>query len=403
MAALFPFRAVRPVPAFAARVAAVPYDVVTADEARALALTEPLSFLHVSRAEVDLPPDTDPHDAAVYARAAANFARMRGDGTLVHDEEAAIYLYRLTMGTHVQTGIAACFSLDEYERDIIRKHERTRPDKEDDRTRHIVALRAQTGLVFLTYRSHPVVQSVIRRTDVATPLYDVAASDGVRHTIWRVEDRDAGALIAAFREIDALYIADGHHRAAAALRARSEIGGDASEVSGRLLAVAFAQDEMQVLAYNRLVADLHGHTASSLLDALRRRFAVAPGPPVPARRGDVAMYLEGVWYTIALGEPFPGTSPAEALDVSRLQTQVLEPLLGIDDPGTDARIGFVGGIRGTQALQEAVDSGRAAIAFSLHPVGVEEVMRISDAGGIMPPKSTWFEPKLRDGLLSHVI
>ncbi|MDE3154957.1 MAG: DUF1015 domain-containing protein [Acidobacteriota bacterium] len=399
MATLYPFRALRPMPAAAGRVAAVPYDVVTTDEARALAAGNPLSFLHVSRAEIDLPPSTDPHADAVYEQARQNFERLRTAAPLVVEERPTVYVYRLRMGGHQQTGIAACYSLDEYNGDRIKKHERTRRDKEDDRTRHMLTLRAQTGPVFLTYRASADVDAVAARVTAAAPLFDVAAPDGVQHTIWAAPDADGQALVAAFGRIPALYIADGHHRAASAARAHQQLGEEASE---RFLAVAFPHDQMQVLPYNRIVRDLAGLTPEAFLAEVRRRFTVKDGPATPARKGEVAMYLGGRWQTIVLS----GASGGDAigtLDVSLLQDGLLEPVLKVADPRTDKRIDFVGGIRGTGELAQAVDGGRAAVAFSMYPVGVGELMAIADQGGIMPPKSTWFEPKLRDGLLIHLI
>jgi uncharacterized protein (DUF1015 family) len=402
MAALAPFRALRPAPASAARVAAVPYDVVTGEEARALAQREPLSFLHVSRAEIDLPPGTNPYSDEVYARAVTNMTALQAQAPFVREEAPSVYVYRMRMGAHVQTGVAACFSLDEYEANLIRRHERTRRDKEDDRTRHILELRAQTGPVFLAYRGSPRVATLVDRATRETPLFDFVAADGIAHTVWRAPE--AGAFAAAFSDVPALYIADGHHRAASAARVRRHLRGGAG---GRgawdtFLAVAFPADQVQVLPYNRVVRDLGTQTGASLLDAIRRRFVVHEGPAAPARRGDVAMFVDGGWHTIVLGEA-EDLPPERSLDVSRLQDAILTPLLGIADVTTDKRIDFVGGIRGTGALEAAVTSGDAAVAFSLYPVSVEDVMRVSDAGGIMPPKSTWFEPKLRDGLLIHLI
>jgi uncharacterized protein (DUF1015 family) len=406
MALLAPFRALRPTPDAAPRVAAVPYDVVSAEEASALAAGNPFSFLRVSRAEIDLPAETNPYSDAVYAKAVENFEALRHAAPLVTEESPSLYVYRLRMGPHEQTGVAACCSLDEYERDLIRKHERTRRDKEDDRTRHILALRAQTGPVFLTYRASPAVDQVVART-MATkpPIFDFEAVDGVRHTIWRVEIRDEHDLIAAFEAVPALYIADGHHRAASAARARQQLRG-AQGTPGEwdtFLAVAFPHDQMHILPYNRVVKDLGPYTPATLLAALRDRFTVADGPAVPKGRGQVAMYLDRRWHTIVLGDPPSHAGPAERLDVQRLQDAVLTPLLGIGDVRSDKRIDFIGGARGTAGLEAQVDSGRAAVAFSMYPVSIEDLMAISDAGGIMPPKSTWFEPKLRDGLLSHVI
>jgi uncharacterized protein (DUF1015 family) len=405
MAELVPFRALRPIPDAAPRVAAVPYDVVTTEEARALAAGNPLSFLHVTRSEIDLPPDVSPYDARVYAQASQNFEELKRAAPLVLEDRPSLYFYRLRMGSHEQTGVCGCFSIDDYDRDVIKKHERTRKDKEDDRTRHMVELRAQTGVVFLTYRASAAVDAVAARASDDRPLYDFVASDGVGHCVWRVRDAEVGALTAAFAAMPALYVADGHHRAASAARARTAIAesGAQSVEAGRFLAVAFPDTQVQILAYNRVVKDLGGRLARAFLAGLRGRVRVAEGGPAPARPGEVSMYLAGRWYRITLPPPPAGVPRAEALDVAALQREVLEPLLGIDDVRTDKRIDFVGGARGTGELERLVATGRAAVAFSMYPVAVRDLLAIADAGGIMPPKSTWFEPKLRDGLLVHLI
>src|SRR5712692_755290 len=403
MATLYPFRALRPKPAAAAKIAAVPYDVVSTDEARALAEGNPLSFLRVSRAELELPAGHDPYAADVYERAAKNFGSLRREALIV-ENEPSLYFYRLTMGGHVQTGLAACFSIDEYDRDIIKKHERTRRDKEDDRTRHMIALGAQTGPVFLTYRAADEVDRVAARVTAGQPIIDFDAPDGVHHTIWRVGGSDRDALVAAFGRIPALYIADGHHRAASAARARIEMcerglrgaslddGADASTV----LAVAFPHNQVQILPYNRIVKDLGGQSADGFMNAVGERFDVAAGPASPNTRGEIAMYFTGRWHTLRPRMRPNASDPIGSLDVSVLQEGLLVPVLGIADVRTDKRIDFVGGARGTKALEQLVDSGKAAVAFSLYPVSVADLMAVSDAGAIMPPKS-------RDGLLSHLI
>lgn len=410
MAALYPFRALRPRPALAARIAAVPYDVVNADEARELADGNPLSFLRISRAEIELPAGTDPYSDAVYERAAANFANLRASSLVVEDEPL-LYFYRLRMGGMEQTGLAACFSIDEYEQDVIRKHERTRRDKEDDRTRHMIALGAQTGPVFLTYRASPAVGAVAGRVTAGQPFVDFEAADGVRHTLWQVGGADRDDLVQAFARVPVLYIADGHHRAASAARARTDMGdrglagtslSDGADV-GTVMAVAFPHDQVRIMAYNRVVKDLGGLSPAQFLGDVRERFTMAAGGPVPPGRGEIAMYFQGGWQTL---RPHVAPDPDDAigaLDVSVLQDRLLDPVLGIADVRTDKRIDFVGGARGAAELQRLVDSGRAAVAFSLFPVSVSDLMRVSDAGAIMPPKSTWFEPKLRDGLLIHLI
>jgi len=414
MSAIYPFAALRPAPAAAADVASVPYDVVNPEEARALAAGNPLSFLHVSRPEIDLPAGADAHGEAVYRLAAANFAELKAAAPLVVEDTPSFYIYRLTMGAHVQSGVAACFSIEEYDRGLIKKHEKTRPDKEDDRTKHMLAIGAQTGPVFLTYRASQDVDAVVARAVERRPLFDIAAGDGVRHEVWQVDAGDNQLIVDAFAAIPALYIADGHHRAASAARVRRTLEQKAAgnrpkaenpadslgtdEEYDRVLAVAFPDNQMQVLPYNRVVKDLHGLTAAEFLASLKRRLTVRDdGPPTPARKGDIALYLAGRWHTLVM------PAAAVSLDVDLLQTSILEPILGIDDVRTDKRVDFVGGIRGTGELEQRVDSGEFAVAFSLFPVSVDDLIRIADAGGIMPPKSTWFEPKLRDGLLSHVI
>jgi uncharacterized protein (DUF1015 family) len=409
MASIHPFRALRPAPEQAAAVSSVPYDVVSTDEARQLAAGNPLSFLHVTRAEIDLPPKTDPYSPRVYAKARENFATLRDIAPLVFDETPSLYFYRLRMGAHEQTGIAGCFSIDEYESDVIRKHERTRRDKEDDRTRHMVELRAQTGVVFLTYRGDAAIDIFARQVTAGDPLYDFSAEGGVRHTIWRAGLDHTRALVSAFQRIPALYIADGHHRAASAARARGELlnraGSTADEADANtFIAVAFPGDQMQILPYNRTVKDLAGRTPRQFLAALREQFTVSDGGPVPQGQGYVSMYLDGRWYAVDLASIPPGDDArASGLDVARLQRAVIEEILHVGDVRTDKRLDFVGGARGTDALVRAVDSGKAAVAFSMYPVTVADLMAVCDDGGIMPPKSTWFEPKLRDGLLIHVI
>lgn len=411
MALVRPFRALRPVPEAAAAVAAVPYDVVSSAEARALAAGNPLSFLHVSRAEIDLPADTDPYDDRVYDAAAGNLEQLVGAAPLVMENEPSLYVYRLLAAGHEQTGLAACFALDEYDNGAIRKHERTRPDKENDRTRHMLALRAQTGIVFLTYRATPETAALLDRGSAGDPLLDVEAADGVRHTVWRLDREDRDAAVGAFAAVPALYIADGHHRVASAARARDELvrAGSATvgAAAGFVLGVAFPDTATRIQAYNRTVADLAGRTPEQFVAALGERFPLrqraAPAPP----KGEVAVYLGGgTWYSADLSGARPaGTDggPATRLDVAVLQDHLLAPLLGVADIRTDPRVAFVGGARGTAELERRVDSGAAAVAFSLAPVTTGELLAVSDMGGMMPPKSTWFEPKLRDGLLVHRI
>jgi uncharacterized protein (DUF1015 family) len=410
MATIRRFRALRPTGERAADVSAVPYDVVTTEEARQLAANNPLSFLHVSRPEIDLPDDVSPYSETAYEMAAKNFKRLKSEAPLSLESTPGLYIYRLQMGTHAQVGVAACCSIDEYDNDTIRKHERTRKDKEDDRTRHILAIGAQTGPVFLTYRPRPQINRLISDTVRSEPLFDFVAPDVVQHTIWRVSDEIATTLVEEFRAVQLLYIADGHHRAASASRARAEIAAKnpnlaADDENNFFLTVLFPSDQLQILAYNRIVTSLNGMSSEEFKSALSQQFELTEtNSHSPSRKGEICMFLGGRWYTLRL--PHGTTAPMDpvaSLDVSLLQERVLDPLLGIKDVRTDKRIDFVGGIRGTRTLEQMVNSGQAAVAFSMFPVNVDELMAISDMNQIMPPKSTWFEPKLRDGLLSHVI
>ena len=414
MAVVRPFRALRPEPRAAAAVAAVPYDVVSIEEARALAAGAPLSFLHVTRPEIDLAPGIDPHDPVVYETARANLAAVRHAAPLVVETAPALYVYRLRDGDHVQTGLAGGYSLDEYERGTIKKHERTRPDKEDDRTRHMVAVEAQTGVVFLTYRQTPVIDAAIEGVCRNESLFDFEAPDGVHHTVWRATREQTAGLVGGFAAVPALYIADGHHRAASAARARQALdrstGGNA-ETAGRdvFLAVAFPDSQTRILPYNRALSNLAGATVEQFLRAVSGRLPVEPTSETTPEKGAAAMYVGGSWYRVelalALADDEPGTrrDPVALLDVSVLQARLLQPVLEVADIRTDPRVRFVGGVRGPAELERLVDSGQAAVAFSLAAVTVPELLAIADAGAIMPPKSTWFEPKLRDGLLTHLI
>ncbi|PYS80889.1 MAG: DUF1015 domain-containing protein [Acidobacteria bacterium] len=411
MAAIYSFRALRPPRDKVREVAAVPYDVVNTEEARALAAENPLSFLHVSRPEIDLPEGTAIYSDEVYAKAGENFDKLRRECPLEEEDAPGLYLYRLVMGDHAQTGVAACFSVDEYDAGIIRKHERTRPDKEDDRTRHTLTLRAQTGPVFLTYRADRRIDALVEAETKNDPLYDFTADDGVRHTLWRAGG--AEQLARCFAEVPLLYIADGHHRAASASRARAALrdrdpNHTGTEEYNRFLAVVFPDEQMQILPYHRAVRDLNGRSAEEFLGAVKERFNVTEdaNPRGPGKAAHWHMYLAGRWYGLTLRDDAARTlsdDPTSTLDVSLLQDNLLAPVLGVTDPRTDKRIDFVGGIRGTQELERLVDEGRAAVAFALYPTSIEDLLRVSDAGGVMPPKSTWFEPKLRDGILIHTI
>ena len=409
MANIQPFRAYRPNLEVAPWVSSVPYDVVDREEAAALAQGNPLSFLHVSRAEIDLPSDVNPYSDAVYNQAEKAYRALTAAGHLIQEEEPQLYVYRLKMGDHIQTGVVATYSVDEYDTDKIKKHEKTRKEKEDDRTRHICQLRAQTGPVFLTYRGRSDIDAIVESATQGTPLYHQVAPDGISHTLWRVAD--CPALAKAFAAVPTMYIADGHHRAASASRARARLRQEAgaswtgNEPANYFLAVSFAAEQLRILPYNRLVLDLHGQAPEEFLAKVKELFGATEGAdPSPAARGQVSMYLGSSrkWYGLTL--PASDTqSPSERLDAAILQGKLLAPLLGIADPRTDKRIDFVGGIRGTSELIRRVDSGKAAVAFSMHPTSLDELMAISDAGETMPPKSTWFEPKLRDAFLIHAI
>ncbi|NVZ11130.1 DUF1015 domain-containing protein [Allochromatium humboldtianum] len=413
MSLIQPFAGLRPAPGRAAEVAAPPYDVLNTAEARRLVEGRPWSFLHISRAEVDLPEDTDPYASEVYAKAHENLERMLAEGVLVRDPEPYYYVYRLIRGEHVQTGLVVSASIADYDAGRIKKHEFTRPSKEDDRVRQIQALDAQTGPVLLAYRATPEIDRTLAAVAAdQPPEVDITAADGVRHQLWPVVGRDViEYLTQAFERLDSLYIADGHHRSAAASRvAASRRCGDqdreAAEAHQGFLAVVFPHDQMRILDYNRLVRDLNGLDAGAFLERVADCFTVEPsGTPVsPERPGVFGMYLQGVWYRLTLSDAIPpAADPVAALDVSRLQEHLLGPILGIQDPRRDERIDFVGGIRGLAGLTARVDSGEMAVAFALHPTRLEELMAVADRGDVMPPKSTWFEPKLADGLVSLVL
>jgi uncharacterized protein (DUF1015 family) len=409
MAIIRPFNALRPAADHAAEVAAVPYDVVNTEEARALASGNPFSFLHVSRPEVDLPDGTPIYSDEVYAKAADNFEKLKRECPLQSEETPSLYLYRLIMGEHEQIGVVACCSVDEYDQGIIRKHERTRRDKEDDRTRHILVLRAQTGPVFLTYRAQEKIDALVAEAlQNNPPLYDFVANDDIRHTIWRVPTYDP--LVTAFAEVPYLYIADGHHRAASASRACADLkesgfGFVGNEEYTSFQCVLFPDNQLRILPYNRIVRDLNGMSQAEFLARVKESFVISQGASSsPETRGQWSMYLDSQWYGLSLRDTVERPAGVvESLDVSILQDRLLDPILGIKDVRTDKRIDFVGGIRGTAELEKLVNEGKAAVAFSLYATTIDDLLKVSDAGEIMPPKSTWFEPKLRDGLLSHEI
>jgi len=399
-----PLAAWVPGPGRAAAVAAVPYDVVDTAEARALAAGNPDSLLHVSRPEIDLPDTVAIQDDRVYEQGLRAFRAFQARGVLVREARPCYYVYRQIMGAHSQTGVVACCQVGDYERDIIRKHEKTRQDKEDDRTRHTLTLNANTGPVFLTYRDRAAIDARVADAARRPPMTDFTAADGVRHTVWRIEE-ELPAWTGLFRDVPLAYIADGHHRAASAWRAAQQRRAENPAHTGTeeynwFLAVLFPASQLRILPYNRCVADLNGLDAAAFLKRVAEVFEVTRGgSDVPDGPRQAQMYLSGAWHTLAW--PAFDAGPVDRLDVSVLQTRLLAPILGIADPRTSPRISFVGGIRGTGELIRRVDSGRDAVAFSLAPVTVREMMDIADAGQIMPPKSTWFEPKLRSGLVIH--
>jgi uncharacterized protein (DUF1015 family) len=402
MAILRPFRALRPSPENAARVAAPPYDVVDTREARALAAGNPDSYLHVSRPEIDLPEGTDEHADAVYAQGAKNLAAFVARGVLRQDPAPRLYVYAQRMGAHRQTGIVCCASVDEYERDAIKKHEKTRQDKEDDRTRHIDELGAHDEPVFLTYRAARAIDAEVEAVKRAAPEYDLTTKDGVHHQLW-VAPAEAGArLEALFREVPALYVADGHHRSAAAARVHRARAGRPGEHDA-FLAVVFPHDQMQILAYNRLVRDRGGRSPEALLDALRAVMDVEPAPrPEPEAPLSFGVYAASRWWRARVRRgTFDAADPVASLDCSIAQDQILGPIFGIEDPRRDRAVDFVGGIRGAGELERRVKEEGWSMALHLFPTRIEQLLAVSDAGLLMPPKSTWFEPKLRSGLFVH--
>ncbi len=404
MATVRPFTGLRAAEALADKVLAPPYDVVSEAEARALVADNPISFLRVTRSEVDLPEGSDAHGEQAYAQAAATLRRFAAEGVLVQDDTPCFYVYAQQMGEHRQAGLMALCSCAEYDQGIVRRHEFTRPDKEQDRTDHILTLQAQTGLVFLAHRQTDAIAALHAAAAERAPLFTVTTPDGVVHSLTRIDDSDSlASWQAAFAALPVVYIADGHHRSAAASRASAEHGGAGSW--GHFLCGIFPDDRLQVLAYNRLVADLQGRSSAEFLAALASDFDITSAVPAsPDRRGCVHMYLDGAWHRLTPREGVvDAADPVASLDVAVLQDRVLEPLLGIADPRRDTRIRFVGGIRGTDALAAAVDSGDAAVAFSLFPTGLDQLFAVADAGEVMPPKSTWFEPKLAGGVLVHLL
>lgn len=415
MANIRPFKALRPSPASASLVASVPYDVVNTKEAREFAKNNPLSFLRITRSEIELPDDSNPYSPEVYSLAKKNLEKIINEAPMIEEADPSFYLYRLIMNKQCQIGITATFSVDDYDNDVILKHEKTRKEKEDDRTNHITTTGAQTGVVFLTYRGindiNKIVKNIIQNE---TCLYDIETPDGIQHSIWKVPGGFNSTIVNAIKSAKNLYIADGHHRAASASRAREERmknnpAHNGEEEYNFFIAVLFPAEQLQILPYNRVVKDLNGLTETDFMKEVSENFIVADSKmKAPASKNRYCMYFNKKWYELTprdkvFASNSLSSSVADKLDVSNLQNFLLNPVLGIDDPRTNKRIDFVGGIRGTKELEKLVDSGEFAVAFSLYPVSVDDLMNISDAGEIMPPKSTWFEPKLRDGFLTHLI
>jgi uncharacterized protein (DUF1015 family) len=414
MAVVRPFRGLRPRPEIAEKVASPPYDVINSDEARELAKNNPYSFLHINKPEIDLPPGTNLYDKSVYEQGAKNLKRFIDDDIFLREEKPALYLYRQIMKDHEQLGLVACVSVAEYKQDKIKKHELTRVDKENDRLNHILNLNAQTGPVFLTYRAVTEIDFLLQESVSRSPDYDFKTDDGIQHTLWILSDESMiSKLEKAFAAVDTLYVADGHHRSAAATRASEILNEKNPDASGEreydyFLAVIFPDNQMHIMDYNRVVKDLNGLSSEKFLEELSKKFLVREFARsegyCPKTKHDFGMYLNHMWYRLSA---IPGTwdnlHPTNRLDVSILYENLLKPVLGIGDPRTDKRIDFVGGIRGIEGLEARVDTGEMAVAFSFFPTSIEDLLATADAGEIMPPKSTWFEPKLRSGLVIHTL
>lgn len=407
-----PFRAVRPKKSYVLDVASLPYDVLSSAEARAIAQGNPFSFFHISKAEIDFPEDTSPYDARVYEKAKSNLEIFVKKGVLVQEEKPSFYIYAQKMGDHRQYGIVAGVQASDFESGKVKRHELTLAEKQEDRTRHFETLNAQTGPIFLTYRAEPGIDGLVDAIVKREPEYDFTASDGIRHTVWVVsEHHEISRLESAFRGVPCLYIADGHHRAASAVEVARRKRAAGGQCTGReeynfIMSVLFPHDQLKIMDYNRAVKDLNGLDDVNFLKRIEDNFSVAPDfrEKSPGNPHDFGMYLSGRWYKLTAKPACYAQGDAiEALDVSILQNTLLGPVLGIGDPRTDKRIKFIGGVRGMAELERLVDSGECAVAFSLYPPSLEQMMRVADSGGIMPPKSTWFEPKLRSGLFVHLL
>ncbi len=411
MATVRPFAGIRPNPAYAEQIAALPYDVMNRQEAKEMAKNQPYSFLHIDRAEIDLPDDVDAYSDIVYQTAKQKLEEMKQNGNFIQDTVPNFYIYRLTMGEHCQTGLVACTSIDEYTNGIIKKHELTRAEKEADRIRHVDTLNANTGPIFLAYRKNDIAKERLAHwTASIPPVYDFVAEDGIRHTVWCVDDSETiRCLTESFAQVPYLYIADGHHRNASAVkvgqkRRAEHPNAPADAEFNYYLSVLFPADELHIFDYNRVVKDLHGYTKADFLSALEKDFIVSLAPQTPFAPQNIhtfGMYLDGTWYCLQAKPHICSNDIVNGLDVAILQNALLTPLLGIQDPRTDKRIDFVGGIRGLEALEQRVDSKEMTVAFSMYPTSMQELMAVADANLTMPPKSTWFEPKLRSGLFIH--
>lgn len=408
MANISPFKALRPRPELARQVASRPYDVLNSKEAREEAVGNPYSFLHITKSEIDLPDDMDIHSAPVYEKAKENIAAFIQRSVLFREDKACYYIYQLVMNGRSQTGLVSASSVDDYENDIIKKHEFTRPEKEKDRINHITTTGAQTGNVFLAYRNQAEVDALIEQwKDTHSPVYDFVADDNISHTIWVINDDTAIETITNLfkTKIPQTYIADGHHRAASAAKVRKALGNQAKPEADYFLTTLFPSNQLYIMDYNRVIKDLNGFTEASFLEKLSGSFIIekSSSPVSPANLHQFGMYLKGHWYTLTAKEGTWTDDPIGVLDITILSNLILEPHLGIADQRTNKRIDFVGGIRGLSELEKRVNSGEMEIAFSLHPVTIQQLFDIADSGNVMPPKSTWFEPKLRDGLLTHLI
>jgi uncharacterized protein (DUF1015 family) len=412
MATVRPFKGFRPLPKYAKDVAARPYDVLNSEEARIEVTGNPISFLHVGKPEIDLPPGTNLYDEKVYQKGKENLQKLISDGILKEDEKPYFYLYAQTMGNHTQYGLVGCASVEEYLNDTIKKHELTRKDKEDDRTKHVKVTNSHSGPIFLTYRAQQTIDAIIGRVRLAQPANDFVADDGIRHQLWIIDEANAISEIGeAFRKVQNLYVADGHHRSAAAARVGKEFADANPNHTGKeeynyFLAVLFPHNQLRIMDYNRVVKDLNGLTEDQFIAQVKMCFEMSQSTGVarPMAKGEIGMYLNRRWYKLKINpDLLKNSDPVGRLDVSILQKSFLAPVLGIDDPRTSKRIDFVGGIRGLGELEQRVNSGEMAVAFALYPTSIEELLDIADAGKIMPPKSTWFEPKLRDGMVVHFL